>query len=97
MRARVVLPGPHGHLGRDILHEHAEAAEPFDVVPLARGTLGRTAPRAIERVLGSLDFDALVNCAACTRVDDAEGDATSVIAVNAPAVQAVARASLSGC
>ena len=43
----------------------------------------------VESVLSDLDFDVLVNCAAYTGVDDAEDAAA--IAVNAHAVQAMAR------
>ena len=48
-------------------------------------------PGAVERVLGGLDFDAAVNCAACTRVDEVEDNATLAFAVNAHAVAAMAQ------
>ena len=46
---------------------------------------------SIERFLGGLRFDALLNCAAYTQVDRAEDDATGTFAVNTHAVQAMAR------
>ena len=92
MRLRALLLGPNGQLGRDILHAYEESGKRFDLFPLARDALDLTAPGAVERVLDSLDFDALVNCAAYTKVDEAEDNANAAFAVNAHAVQAMARA-----
>ena len=91
MRSRVLLLGPHGQLGHDIGLVHARSGEPFDLVPIPRETLELAAAGSIDRLLGSLRFDALVNCAAYTQVDLAEVDATGAFAVNAHAVQAMAR------
>ena len=93
MTSTVVLLGPHGQLGYDVRLEHALLGEPFDLLCLPRETLDLAAPGAIERVLGGLRFDALVNCAAYTGVDRAEDDATGAFAVNAKAVHALARVS----
>ena len=92
MRSRVLLLGPNGQLGHDILRAHGIAGEPFDLLPLARDKLDVAEPGAVERVLGGLDFDAAVNCAACTRVDEVEDNATLGFAVNAHAVQTIAQA-----
>ena len=75
MRPRVLLLGPTGQLGCDILRAHRESGEPFDLLPLARGELDLAVPGAVERALGVLSFDALVNCAACTKVDEVEDSA----------------------
>ena len=91
MSSKVVLLGPYGQLGYDVRLEHARLGEPFDLVCLPRDTLDLAAPGSIERVLGGTQFDALVNCAAYTHVDRAEDDATGAFAVNARAVQALAR------
>ena len=91
MRPRVLLLGPNGQLGHDILRAHGKAGDPFDLLPLARDELDVAEPGAVERVLGGLDFDAAVNCAACTRVDEVEGNAALGFAVNAHAVQAIAQ------
>ena len=91
MRPRVLLLGPNGQLGHDILRAHGKYGERFDLLPLARDKLDVAEPGAVERVLGGLDFDAAVNCAACTRVDEVEDNATLAVAVNAHAVQAMAR------
>ena len=91
MTSTVVLLGPHGQLGYDVRLEHARLGEPFDLLCLPRETLDLAAPGVIERVLGGLRFDALVNCAAYTGVDRAEDDLTGAFAVNARAVHALAR------
>ena len=91
MRQRVLLLGPNGQLGRDILRAHGEAGEPFHLLPLAREELDVAQPGAVERVLGGLVFDAAVNCAAYTKVDEVEDNASLAFAVNAHAVQAMAR------
>ena len=90
-RARALLLGPNGQLGHDVVRTHARLGAPLDLVPLARDTLDVSAPETVERVLGGLDFDILVNCSACTRVDDAEDAAGAAFAVNAHAVRAMAR------
>ena len=92
MRPRVLLLGPNGQLGHDILRAHEISGELFDLLPLARNKLDVAEPGAIERVLGGLDFDAAVNCAACTRVDEVEDNAALGFAVNAYAVQTIAQA-----
>jgi len=92
MTSTVVLLGPYGQLGHDVRQEHARLGEPFDLVSLPRETLDLAVPGAVDRFLGSLQFDALVNCAAYTQVERAEDDASGAFAVNTRAVQAMARA-----
>ncbi len=89
---KVLLLGPRGQLGHDVRCAYEEAGEPFDLLPLARGRLDVSAPEKIERILGGLDFDVLVNCTGYHKTDEVEGNATLAFAVNAHAVQAMARA-----
>ena len=91
MRLRALLLGPNGQLGHDVRRVHAKSGDAVDLVPVARETLDLAAPETIERALGGMHFDVLVNCAAYTRVDDAEDDDALAFAVNARAVQAMAR------
>ena len=91
MPPRAILLGPDGQLGRDVRRAHAETRDDIDLVPIARATLELTAPGAVERVLGDLDFDVLVNCAAYTAVDEAEDHAALVHSVNADSVRTMAR------
>ena len=92
MRPKVLLLGPNGQLGHDVVRAHVRAGEPFDLHPLARDRLDVAAPGAVERVLGGLDFDVLVNAAAYNLVDRAEEEAALAVAVNAHAVRDMARA-----
>ena len=90
---KVLLLGPNGQLGHDILRAHAQAGEPFEMRPLARDRLDVATPGAIGRVLCDRDFDILVNATACNLVDKAEDEAASTaFAVNAHAVREMAQA-----
>ena len=91
MHLRALLFGPNGQLGHDIRRAHAQSGEAIDLIPLARDKLDVVMRERVEEVLGGLDFDALVNCAACTRVDEAEDNASLAFTVNAHAVKAMAR------
>ena len=89
---KVLLLGPNGQLGCDLRRAHAEAGEPFVLVPLARERLDLSEPETIERTLGGVAFDALVNCTGYHKTDEVEDNAALAFAVNAHAVQALARA-----
>lgn len=88
---KVILLGPKGQLGRDITRAHEQAGEPFTLLPLPREQLDLAAPEAAAQVLESLEFDALVNCAACHNTDEVEDNANSAFAVNARAVGVLAK------
>lgn len=88
---KVLLLGANGQLGSDVRRAHAEAGEPFELVPLARRELDAASPDAVGRVLGSMHFDVLVNCIAHHKVDEIEDAAAPAFAVNAHAVDAMAR------
>ena len=88
---RVVLLGPNGQLGSDIRAAHGEAGAPFELMPLGRDRLDVTAPD-LEEQLGKSRFDVLVNCTGFHRTDEAEDNASLAFAVNAIAVQRMARA-----
>ena len=91
MPLKAILLGPGGQLGHDIRRAHAESEEAIELVPIAREALDVTAPGAIERVLGGLDFDVLINCAAYTAVDDAEDHVALAYSVNAVSVRTLAK------
>ena len=88
---KVVLLGPNGQLGHDIRAAHAQAGEPFELVPLGRGVLDVTAPD-LEARLMELPFDVLLNCTGYHKTDEVEDNAALAFAVNAHAVQRMARA-----
>lgn len=89
---RVVLLGPNGQLGQDILRAHERSGARFELLPLPREALDVAAPGSLDRVLASLDFDALLNCTGYHKTDEVEDNASLAFAVNAHAVQAMARA-----
>ena len=91
MRSRMLLLGSNGQLGHDILRTHSETGESFDLYALTRNKLDLSSPQAVANVLGNLEFDTLVNCAAYTRVDEVEDNSALAFAVNAYAVQAMAQ------
>ena len=91
MRSRMLLLGSNGQLGYDILRAHSETGEAFDLCALTRDKLDLSSPQAVEQVLGGLEFNTLVNCAAYTRVDEVEDNSALAFAVNAHAVQAMAQ------
>lgn len=88
---KVILLGPKGQLGRDIARIHEQAGEPCTLLPLPREQLDLAAPEAAAQVLEGLEFDALVNCAACHNTDQVEDNADPAFAVNARAVGALAK------
>ena len=89
---RVLLLGPNGQLGYDIRRVHEETGKPFELVPLPRDQLDVATPGAFERILDGPSFDAVVNCTSYHKTDEVEDNATLAFAVNAHAVQAMARA-----
>ena len=89
-RLRVVLLGANGQLGQDIGRAHAADAA-FDLVPIGREELDVSQPDAVERQLADLPFDALVNCTGYHKTDEVEDNATGAIAINAHAVESMAR------
>lgn len=93
---KVLLLGANGQLGHDIRSAHkaaaSEAAESFDLVALTRKELDVTVPGAVERILGEIEFDALVNCISYHKTDEVEDNATLAFTVNAHSVQAMSEA-----
>ena len=88
---RALLLGPNGQLGHDVRRAHQEAGEPFELLPLARDTLDISTPERVEGVLDGLHFEVLVNCTGYHKTDEVEDHAALAFAVNAHAVQAMAR------
>jgi dTDP-4-dehydrorhamnose reductase len=88
---RILLLGPGGQLGSDL---RAEAArdDSLEIVPVDREALDLSRPADIQGRLDGYRFDALVNCTAYNRTDDAEDHADLAFAINAHAVRELARA-----
>lgn len=74
---RVLVTGANGMLGRDL----QEALVGHEVTALGRAHLDVTDPEAVDAAVS--EHDAVVNCAAYTKVDDAEAHEAEAYAVNA--------------
>ena len=91
MQLKAILLGPDGQLGRDVQSAHARSGNGIELIPLGRQNLDVSTHGTVERVLRSLAFDVLVNCAAYTAVDEAEDRSALAYSVNADAVRAMAK------
>lgn len=87
-RAKVMLLGPDGQLGRTV---RSETMTGLELVPVPRGALDLTDQAAIRRAVDELRPDLILNAAAFTDVDRAEVDQDEALAVNARAVETLAR------
>ena len=88
---RVLLLGPNGQLGHDLLLAHRKSGEPFGLQALGRDRLDLAEPEVVESVLERMEFEALANCTGYHRTDEVEDNATDAFTINAHAVQAMAR------
>lgn len=88
---RLLVTGAGGMLGADLLAAGKRAGH--EVVGMGRGQLDVTDERAVEQVLSRVEPEAVVNCAAWTEVDRAEGRREEAFALNASAVGYLAETS----
>lgn len=86
----VLVTGAGGMLARAVLSELSDRGH--SVVPLDRAALDVTDGSAVEAAVMEARPDAVVQCAAYTRVDDAETEEAQALAVNAHSTAHVARA-----
>jgi dTDP-4-dehydrorhamnose reductase len=84
---KIVVTGAYGQLGGELCRQLGADAIALDI-----DTLDLTNGPAVIDAMLSLKPDAIVNCAAYTQVDKAETDADRCRAVNATAVEHLARA-----
>jgi dTDP-4-dehydrorhamnose reductase len=87
---KVAVTGAGGMLAWALLRELA--ARGHDAVPFTRATLDVTDEAAVAAAISEACPDAVVQCAAYTRVDDAEADEDNAFRVNGYAADVVARA-----
>ncbi|HEX7052159.1 MAG TPA: dTDP-4-dehydrorhamnose reductase [Longimicrobiales bacterium] len=87
---KVLITGAGGMLARAL--RRALADRDHDVVALERGALDVTDAPAVDAAIRSVRPEAVVQCAAYTRVDDAESEEACAHRVNAVATGHVARA-----
>ncbi len=83
---KLVILGAGGRLGAALARAWAASD---DVLGLAHAEIDLSIPGEIERILGPLRFDALVNCAALTNVDYCEAHEEEAMRINAGAVSEI--------
>lgn len=87
---KVLITGANGMLGQDLVA--AANAVHHEVVALSRDELDVTNPAAVQRTFERELPQAVVNCAAFTKVDRAEAEETAAFHVNAEGAGVVATA-----
>jgi dTDP-4-dehydrorhamnose reductase len=87
MKLLALVLGAQGQLGEAM---SAQLGARHEVVAYGRAELDVTAVSEVQSAVSSLCPDVIVNCAAYTRVDDAEEHPTEALAVNAWAVRTLA-------
>jgi dTDP-4-dehydrorhamnose reductase len=84
---KIAVTGAYGQLGSELCRLLGA-----DAIPLDLNTLDLTDAPAVDQTLANLCPDAIINCAAYTQVDRAESEPQQCQAVNATAVEHLARA-----
>jgi dTDP-4-dehydrorhamnose reductase len=87
---RILITGSAGMLGQDVTSAARDAGH--DVTSLARSDLDITDPGAVRSAVSRARADLVINCAAWTDVDGAEGAFDAADAVNGPGAGHVADA-----
>jgi dTDP-4-dehydrorhamnose reductase len=83
---KIVVLGSGGRLGAALARVWAATDE---ILGFAHSDIDLALPGEIERVLGPLGFDALINCAALTNVDYCETHEEEAMRINAAAVREI--------
>lgn len=86
---KVLLAGANGQLGKALL---AAAPSEWAITPLTRAEADLADTQALERVIGEVGPDLIVNASAYTAVDKAESDDVTAHKINVDAVKAMADA-----
>jgi dTDP-4-dehydrorhamnose reductase len=87
---RILVVGANGQLGRDLVP--TLQARGHEVTGLDRRALDITDAAAVDRALASSDLERVVNCAAYTKVDQAESEPKRAYAVNRDGARNLAQA-----
>lgn len=87
---KVVVIGAAGLLGAVTVREWRDHG--YDVTALTRADLDVTDAKAVNELVPALAPDLIINCTAYNRVDDAEEEPSTALAVNTWAVRSLARA-----
>ena len=88
---KVLVLGVNGQLGTDLVAEAARR-NAIELRGLTRAELDVENVEAIEQVLEHYPADAIVNCTSYHKTDEVEENGTKAVAINAHAVEAMAKA-----
>lgn len=88
---KLLLLGPNGQLGSDIKRACVGRSD-IELVSIGREILDVSRVEAVGSMLAEIQFDALVNCTSYHKTDEVERNANQAFAINAHAVQEMARA-----
>ena len=86
-KRRVLVTGAAGQLGGVICGEFSDD----ELIPLTHADLELTDHRAVIKTVAKHEPSIVINCAAYNKVDDAEHDSETALAVNAFGVRSLAR------
>ncbi len=89
---KILLFGASGQLGKEWQHALAQQEDRHLLIPYTSGQLDITNQNEVLHELEEEQPDVVVNCAAYTKVDQAEEEADKAFEVNAEAVKKMARA-----
>lgn len=87
---RVLLFGPNGQVGREIVTRAPARGVTIEAVDRSRADLSN--PASVAMTIADAQFDAVINAAAWTAVDQAESEETQATIVNGAAPAAMAQA-----
>ena len=90
MKHRWLITGAAGMVGTDL--RNALASRDEEVIGFDRTSLDITDARAVSEAVAAAKPTIIVNCAAYTKVDDAEANENIANAINGSAVEFLARA-----
>ncbi len=88
---RVAVIGSTGQLGSDLVQVLSDSGR-YEITALAHADFDVTQRATVTEVIGKDGFDAVINCAAFTRVDDCEDSPDEALRVNAQGAFEIARA-----
>lgn len=89
---KLLLLGPNGQLGTDLLHARETHAAGTTIDTMGRADVDVTDLDALRKALADRTFDALVNCTSYHKTDEVEGQTQRAFDTNAFAVRAMAEA-----
>lgn len=88
---RVLVIGSNGQLGQELIYLSKQELE-IDFLPLSKAALDITNQGSVDSFFKKEDFDYIINCAAYTKVNDAEKEIDKAFDVNKKGVKNLVKA-----